>query len=66
MHAFKLYGIMRPCPELLPLSPQLIYQQVFARDAEEARASEAGGLRVTHIAHFDLGGHEPCLSSRAQ
>ncbi|MCX5346197.1 competence protein CoiA family protein [Streptomyces atratus] len=67
VHAFnRLYGIVRPCPELLPLSPQLIYQQVFARDAEEARALEAGGLRAGRITHFGLAGHEPFLSSRTQ
>ncbi|MFF4179520.1 competence protein CoiA family protein [Streptomyces sp. NPDC001750] len=55
VHAFnRLYGIVRPCPELLPLSPQLAYHQVFVRDAREAQALEEGGLRSTRITHFGL------------
>lgn len=58
VHAFsRLYGIVRPCPELLPLSPQLVYQRVFVRNAKEARALETGGLRSALITHFALASH---------
>lgn len=50
VHAFnRLYGIVRPCPELVPLSPQLAYHQVFARNAKEVQALETGGLRTSRL-----------------
>ncbi|GAA1376596.1 hypothetical protein ACFPK5_01040 [Streptomyces beijiangensis] len=49
---------MRPCPELLPLSPQLAYHQVFVRNTHEARALEAAGLQARRITHFGLADHE--------
>ncbi|MEU9706917.1 hypothetical protein [Streptomyces sp. NPDC047981] len=55
VHTFgRLYGIMRPCPEVLLLSPQLVYQRVFVRNAREAQALEDGGLRSNLITRFDL------------
>lgn len=54
----RLYGIVRPCPELLPLSPQLAYHQVFARNAKEARALEENGLRTERLTHLALADHE--------
>lgn len=32
-----LYGIVRPCPELVCLSPQLEFQHLVVRDEQEAR-----------------------------
>ncbi|MGW3303996.1 competence protein CoiA family protein [Streptomyces rubiginosohelvolus] len=49
-----LYGIVRPCPELVPLSPQLVFQRVFALNAREAQELQASGLRATHITHLSL------------
>ncbi|WP_050501524.1 MULTISPECIES: competence protein CoiA family protein [unclassified Streptomyces] len=49
-----LYGIVRPCPELVPLSPQLVFQRVFALNAREAQELQAAGLRATHITHLSL------------
>ncbi|MFE5543590.1 competence protein CoiA family protein [Streptomyces sp. NPDC056534] len=54
----RLYGIVRPCPELVALSPQLAYHQVFARNAKEVQALEAGGLRTSRLTHFHLADHE--------
>ncbi|MFF4579973.1 competence protein CoiA family protein [Streptomyces sp. NPDC001373] len=50
----RLYGIVRPCPALLPLAPQLTYHQVFALNAQEAEALEANGLRADRITRLDL------------
>ncbi|MFF8262716.1 hypothetical protein [Streptomyces virginiae] len=50
--------IVRPCPELVPLSPQLAYHQVFARNAKEVQALEVGGLRTSRLTHFHLANHE--------
>ncbi|MEU5211785.1 competence protein CoiA family protein [Streptomyces sp. NPDC020742] len=47
-----LYGIVRPCPQLVSLSPQLSFQRAFVRNAREAgELSEALTGRITH---FDL------------
>ncbi|MFJ8162413.1 competence protein CoiA family protein [Streptomyces sp. NPDC096136] len=55
VHAFnRLYGIVRPCPALVPLAPQLVYHQVFARDATEVEALEANGLRPERVTCLDL------------
>ena len=54
----SLYGIVRPCPGLVSLSPQLDSQRILVRNAQEARelqAAMAGGARITH---FDLPDHE--------
>ncbi|MER5886986.1 competence protein CoiA family protein [Streptomyces sp. NPDC001941] len=50
-----LYGIVRPCPELIQLSPQLAFQQVFARNATELQSLERNGLRTSRLAHLGLG-----------
>ncbi|MCF3131669.1 hypothetical protein [Streptomyces olivochromogenes] len=47
-----LYGIVRPCPELVCLSPQLEFQQILVRNAREAgQLGEvmSGRSRVTHF-----------------
>lgn len=54
----SLYGIVRPCPALAFLSPQLAFQRVLVRNAQEAREMQeamAGRARVTH---FGLPDHE--------
>lgn len=52
----SLYGIVRPCPALVSLSPQLSFQRVFVRNAQEAR--ELGEVLTGRITHFDLPDHE--------
>lgn len=47
-----LYGIVRPCPELAVLSPQLMFHHVVVRDEQEARQlAEAipPRARITHL-----------------
>ncbi|MFI8991112.1 competence protein CoiA family protein [Streptomyces antimycoticus] len=51
-----LYGIVRPCPDLVSLSPQLSCHRVFVRNAQEAR--QLGGVLTGRITHFDLPDHE--------
>ncbi|MFI6695077.1 hypothetical protein ACIBLA_25640 [Streptomyces sp. NPDC050433] len=51
-----LYGIVRPCPDLISLSPQLPCQRVFVRKAHELR--ELGTVLTGRITHFDLPDHE--------
>ncbi|MEU6071962.1 competence protein CoiA family protein [Streptomyces sp. NPDC047082] len=50
----SLYGIVRPCPELVCLSPQLEFQQILVRNAREA--SQLGEVMSgrARIAHFGL------------
>lgn len=56
LHA--LYGIVRPCPGLASLSPQLRFQQVLVRTAHEAgQLQEAIGERA-RVTHFALPAHE--------
>ncbi|MET8270745.1 hypothetical protein [Streptomyces sp. NPDC005096] len=47
---------MRPCPDLVSLSPQLSYHRVFVRNAQEAH--ELSGMLTGRITHFDLPEHE--------
>ncbi|WP_449479330.1 competence protein CoiA family protein [Streptomyces abikoensis] len=54
LHA--LYGIVRPCPTLIVLSPQVSRQRVFVRNAQEVR--EMGTALTGRITHFDLPDHE--------
>ncbi|MFI8365309.1 hypothetical protein ACIGD1_34795, partial [Streptomyces sp. NPDC085612] len=59
VHAFnRLYGIVRPCPELVPLAPQLAYHHVFVRNAKEVEDLEVAGLRTSRLTHFHLTDHE--------
>ncbi|MFF8478745.1 competence protein CoiA family protein [Streptomyces sp. NPDC015414] len=51
-----LYGIVRPCPELVSLSPQLAYQRVLVRNAQEMR--EFDETLAGRITHYDLCEHE--------
>jgi competence protein CoiA len=53
-----LYGIVRPCPELVALAPQLSFQRVFVRNAQEADALIQQGLAATRITRFNLPEHE--------
>lgn len=52
----SLYGIVRPCPELVSLSPQLSSQRVFVRNAQEMR--EFDETLAGRITHYDLPEHE--------
>ena len=54
LHA--LYGIVRPCPDLVSGSPQLSHHRVFVRNAQEAR--QLGEFLTGRITHFDLPDHE--------
>ncbi len=51
-----LYGIVRPCPELVSLSPQLAYHRVLVRNAQEM--SEFDEALADRITHYDLPDHE--------
>ncbi|MEU9214298.1 hypothetical protein AB0D27_42090 [Streptomyces sp. NPDC048415] len=51
-----LYGIVRPCPELVSLSPQLAYHRVLVRNAQEMR--EFDETLAGRITHYDLPEHE--------
>jgi hypothetical protein len=51
-----LYGIVRPCPELVSLSPQLTYQRIFVRNAQEM--GEFDETLAGRITHYDLPDHE--------
>ncbi|MEU9157922.1 hypothetical protein AB0D59_47215 [Streptomyces sp. NPDC048417] len=51
-----LYGVVRPCPELASLSPQLAYHRVLVRNAQEMR--EFDGTLADRITQFDLPDHE--------
>ncbi|WP_247195860.1 competence CoiA family protein [Streptomyces sp. GESEQ-35] len=51
-----LYGIVRPCPALVSLSPQLSYHRAFVRNAQEIR--EFGETPAGRITHLDLPDHE--------
>ncbi|WP_086800753.1 competence protein CoiA family protein [Streptomyces caniscabiei] len=51
-----LYGIVRPCPTLVSLSPQLSYHRAFVRNAHEVQ--EFGETLAGRITHLDLPGHE--------
>lgn len=57
-----LYGIVRPCPELVCLSPQLEFQHVVVRDEQEARQLAevmSPRARITHLGlSRDTGGCE--------
>lgn len=52
----SLYGIVRPCPELVSLSPQLSSHRVLVRNAQEIR--EFDGTLADRITHYDLPDHE--------
>ncbi|MCX5421964.1 hypothetical protein [Streptomyces sp. NBC_00078] len=51
-----LYGIVRPCPTLVSLSPQLSYHRAFVRNAQEAQ--EFGETLAGRITHLGLPDHE--------
>ncbi|MEU7414855.1 hypothetical protein AB0B40_37140 [Streptomyces sp. NPDC042638] len=53
-----LYGIVRPCPELVCLSPQLEFQHLVVRDEQEAR--QLAGVMSPRARITNL-----CLSSDA-
>lgn len=53
-----LYAIVRPCPDLLELSPQVLSQQVFVRNDREAQLLVARGMDPDRVTHFDLPDHE--------
>lgn len=53
-----LYGIVRPCPELVCLSPQLQFQHIVVRDEQEAR--QLAGVMSPRARITNL-----CLSSDA-
>ncbi|MFI0091857.1 competence protein CoiA family protein [Streptomyces bobili] len=52
----SLYGIVRPCPELVPLSPQLSSHRVLVRNVQEMR--EFAETLAGRITHYDLPEHE--------
>jgi competence protein CoiA len=51
-----LYGVVRPCPSLVSLSPQLAYQRILVRNAQEMR--EFDETLASRITHYDLPEHE--------
>ncbi|MFD8220485.1 competence protein CoiA family protein [Streptomyces sp. NPDC059697] len=51
-----LYGIVRPCPELVFLSPQLEFQHVVMRDEQEARQLAGVMSPRARITHLGLSG----------
>jgi competence protein CoiA len=51
-----LYGIVRPCPELVSLSPQLSFHRVLVRNAQEM--GEFDETLAGRITHYDLPEHE--------
>ncbi|MFI2721409.1 competence protein CoiA family protein [Streptomyces collinus] len=51
-----LYGIVRPYPTLVSLSPQLSYHRAFVRNAHEVQ--EFGETLAGRITHLNLPGHE--------
>ncbi|WP_330261049.1 competence protein CoiA family protein [Streptomyces sp. NBC_00539] len=54
MHGGGLYGIVRPCPALAVLSPQLAFQRIFVRNAEEAQELIGAGLPPWRIRDLEL------------
>ncbi|MFF4605916.1 competence protein CoiA family protein [Streptomyces sp. NPDC001339] len=55
----QVYGIVRPCPELLCRAPQLLTMRIFLRNAREAALlTSLGVLDADRIHHFDLPDHE--------
>jgi competence protein CoiA len=52
----SLYGIVRPCPELVSLSPQLSSHRVLVRNAQEMR--EFDETLAGRVTHYDLPEHE--------
>ncbi|MFF0754617.1 competence protein CoiA family protein [Streptomyces sp. NPDC004267] len=54
----SLYGIVRPCPELAVLSPQLRFQRLLVRNAQEAQKLQEAMGGHARITHFDLPDHE--------
>ncbi|MEV6319194.1 competence protein CoiA family protein [Streptomyces sp. NPDC051776] len=57
-HFTDLYGVIRPCPALVAVSPGLLSEQVFVRNAGEADELVANGVAREKIVHFDLPDHE--------
>ncbi|WP_053924759.1 competence protein CoiA family protein [Streptomyces chattanoogensis] len=53
----SLYGIVRPCPGLVPVSPQLELEHALVRSAQEAQELQEAG-HEGRITHFDLPEHE--------
>ncbi|WP_405623575.1 hypothetical protein [Streptomyces sp. NBC_00076] len=59
----SLYGIVRPCPGLVTLSPQLSSHRVLVRNSQEMRDfDETPAGRITH---YDLPEHEGGAFRRA-
>lgn len=52
-----LYGIVRPCPDLVAACPRLAEELVLVRSAQEAREL-AAVLPQGRIAHLNLPEHE--------
>lgn len=53
-----LYAIVRPCPDLLEWSPQVLSQRVFVRNARETQLLIDRGMDPSRVTHFDLPDHE--------
>ncbi|MBT2546125.1 hypothetical protein J7E99_37050 [Streptomyces sp. ISL-44] len=51
------YGIVRPCPGLLSVSPQMAAEHALVRSTQEARELQQAGHKG-RITDFDLPGHE--------
>ncbi|WP_128637640.1 competence protein CoiA family protein [Streptomyces sp. C] len=57
VHGGGLYGIVRPCPQLAVLSPQLVFQRIFVRHGDEAQELIDVGIPPWRIR--DLGLPDP-------
>ncbi|MER7338600.1 competence protein CoiA family protein [Streptomyces sp. NPDC000075] len=56
VHGGGLYGVVRPCPALTVLSPQLAFQRIFVRNADEAQELIDSGLPPWRIRDLELPG----------
>lgn len=54
VHGGGLYGVVRPCPALAILSPQLAFQRIFVRNANEANELVSGGVPPWRIRDLEL------------
>ncbi len=54
LHGGGLYGVVRPCPSLAVLSPQLAFQRIFVRNAREAHELTSGGIPPWRIRDLEL------------
>ncbi|MFE1787845.1 hypothetical protein ACFW7J_05435 [Streptomyces sp. NPDC059525] len=53
-----LYGVVRPCPDLAVLSPQLGFQRIFVRNCDEAQELVNAGIPPWRIRDLGVPKHQ--------